>query len=94
VIDPLKASCPLGRRDLRQRDVEACSPIASLGPDYIRPLHSPKASTCFHFHSVLGFRRRSMLRESSSATKLRSATAATSHANQVPSAIQIQIRWL
>jgi hypothetical protein len=46
--------------------------VAPLGPDYIRSIRGPRASTCFHFHSELGFRRRAVSRESSSAAELRS----------------------
>jgi hypothetical protein len=79
----------LGRRDLRQRDIEVRPPVALLGPDYISSLRGPGASTYSHFHSVLGFYRRSTLRKNSSATELRSATTATSYANQDPSVVQI-----
>jgi hypothetical protein len=65
-----------------------------LGPNYIRLLRGLGASTCFHFHSVLGFRRRLELRENSGAAKLRSSTTANSHANQIPSVVQIQVHWL
>jgi hypothetical protein len=65
---------------LCQKDVEVCPPIVPLGPDYIRLLHDPGASTCFHFHLVLGFRHGTAPRKNSSAAELRSATTVTSHA--------------
>jgi hypothetical protein len=51
---------PLGRRDLRQRDVGVRPPVAPLGPDCIRPVHGLRTSTCFHFNTALGFRRHSI----------------------------------
>jgi hypothetical protein len=77
---------PLGHRDLRQIDVAVRPPVAPLGTDYIRPIRDPRASTCFHFHSVLGFRRRAAPSENSSVAELRSAIVTTSHADQVFSA--------
>jgi hypothetical protein len=78
---------PLGRRDLHQRDVEVWPSVAPLGPDYIRSLHGPVASNCSHFRSTLGFHRHSVFRVNNSASMLRSATAATSHANQDPGSV-------
>jgi hypothetical protein len=49
----------LGRCDLRQRDVVR-PPIAPLGPGYIRLVHGLRTSTCFHFHTAIGFRRHSI----------------------------------
>jgi hypothetical protein len=72
VIDPLRA-----------QDRWVAVNCARLTLRRGRLLRSPGASTCFHFHSELGFRRRVVSRESSSATELRSAAAATSHANQI-----------
>jgi hypothetical protein len=78
---------PLGYHGLRRKDVEMRPPIAPLEPNYIRLIRSLGASTCFHYHSVLGFRRRAAPREINGAAELRSATATTLHANQIPSVV-------
>jgi hypothetical protein len=61
--------------------------VAPLGPDYISPISGLRASTCYHFYSVLGFCRRAVFKEISSAAELKSTTATTSHANQVTRAV-------
>jgi hypothetical protein len=73
----------LGRRDSRRIDLGTWPPVAPLRPDYIRLFRGLGAFTCFHFHSELGFHHRAVLKESGSATELRSAAAAPVHANQV-----------
>jgi hypothetical protein len=90
----VEGAVPLGHRKLRQIDLEARPPVATLGPDYIRPTRSPRASTCFHFHSELGFPPPRHAQKSESDAKLRSPTAAPAHANQVVGDLQIQLRRL
>jgi hypothetical protein len=72
---------PLARRKLRRIDLEAWPPVAALGPDYIRPICVPRASTCFHFHSELGLPPPRRAQKSKGAAELRSTAVAPAHAN-------------
>jgi hypothetical protein len=71
----------LGLRKLHQIYLEAQPPIVALGPNYIRLIRDPRASTCFHFHSELGLLPPRCAQKSESAAKLRSTAAAPAHAN-------------
>jgi hypothetical protein len=90
-VRPKRAVCnrsvegvePLGRWKLRQIDLEAWPSVTALGRDYIRLIHGPGASTCFHFHTELGLLPPRRAQKSESAAELRSAAAAPAHANEV-----------